>query len=559
MIPRLGSIYCVRNEAMHSTTPYKSNNDVISVGLNRSFAFSYVRFSIKRQSKGDSQLRQIERSRQYALENGLNLQESSYEDLGISAFDKFNATKGALKAFIDAVESGCITSGSYLLVENLDRLSRSDAIDAVSLLGRLISLGIRVVTLIDGKVLDEESIKDPMVLMFAVLIFIRAHEESATKFYRGAKFHARNREKRNSFCFGQGPGWLKPTLKKDGWEPIFEKVESIVKVFELTAKGYGTTAIAKIANKEKWPIPGKADSWHKTLPNKLVHNRRVLGEFEPQVKEGKKRRSTGERWENYYPTVVSMELFNAANAAVSRRRLMPKRRDDGYHNIFQGLLCCGHCGATFSRKSKGGGKNSVGYAIYMCADKDRGMTQCPSWNARILEDSLIPPLLTLVAADILQGSAKRAANDVLEIERMVLAQAKAALNNLIDSIEQIGSSDAIANRIRTLELSVEKRKDTIGELLAQANDPVSHFWTEDIEAAIIDALSAVRDLTADLTGEREALRQSFIRTIKRLFVWPQSHATVELHNCDEVIFLPLSEDVPCYKVPHNSTSINQKM
>lgn len=51
----------------------------------RPLAYSYVRFSTKRQAGGDSQQRQIERSRQYAAEHNLDLQELSYEDLGVSA------------------------------------------------------------------------------------------------------------------------------------------------------------------------------------------------------------------------------------------------------------------------------------------------------------------------------------------------------------------------------------------------------------------------------------------------------------------------------------------
>lgn len=108
-------------------------------------AYSYIRFSTKRQARGDSLQRQLDRSRGYAAEFDLDLQEASFEDLGVSAFDRSNVTKGALAAFIQAVESGAIQRGSFLLVENLDRLSRSDCLDAMSLLGKLVNLGIRVV------------------------------------------------------------------------------------------------------------------------------------------------------------------------------------------------------------------------------------------------------------------------------------------------------------------------------------------------------------------------------------------------------------------------------
>ncbi|KGS55599.1 hypothetical protein X961_245 [Burkholderia pseudomallei MSHR5613] len=507
-------------------------------------AYSYVRFSTKRQGKGDSLMRQLDKSREYASEYGLDLQEKSFEDLGVSAFDRSNVTKGALAAFIKAVEAGAIERGSFLLVENLDRLSRADVLDAMNLLSTLVKLGIRVVTLVDRRILDEESVREPMNLMYAVLIFVRANEESATKADRVKKAHKRKRDNRSTFAFGQGPGWLRPKSDRTGWEVIPERAESVRRVFEHTAKGYGATAIARIANAEGWPVPGAAPDWHKTLPNKLIHNRRVLGEFEPQVKEGKQRRPTGELWQTYYPAIISEELFNAANAACERRRLLPKRRDNGYHNVFQGMLRCGHCGATLSRKSKTGPRNGVGYALYVCADRDRGLTKCPNWNARELEDALIPPLMEFVAADVLEGTVKQQARAALEIERTELGRERKALENLVGTIERIGTSETISARILALEVSIEARRRRITQLAAQANDPVASVWSEDVELAIGKALRAVRDTTLEMAGEREALHQSLLRVVNQISVWPKTHAAVKLHHDNAQVMLPLSEQTP---------------
>lgn len=105
-------------------------------------AFSYVRFSHGRQKYGDSLRRQLALSQEYADEHGLQLQELSYRDLGLSAFRGANIERGALAAFIKAVEDGSIRRGSYLLVENFDRLSRAEVHIALQLLLRLVSAGI---------------------------------------------------------------------------------------------------------------------------------------------------------------------------------------------------------------------------------------------------------------------------------------------------------------------------------------------------------------------------------------------------------------------------------
>ncbi len=513
-------------------------------------AYSYIRFSTKRQGKGDSLVRQLNKSREYAAANNLDLQEATFEDLGVSAFDRSNVTRGALAAFITAVESGAIERGSSLLVESLDRLSRSDLMDAMGLLSRLVKLGVRVVTVVDGRVLDEVTVKEPMNVMYAVLIFIRANEESETKAERVQEAHKRKRDNRSTFAFGQGPGWLCPNESKTGWEPVAELAESVRKVFDYAAKGYGATAIARIANKEGWPVPARAKDWHKTLPIKLVHNRRVLGEFEPQTKAGKRRVPTGELWENYYPAIVSRELFDQANAAVERRRVLPKRRDHGYHNVFQGMLKCGHCGATLARKSKTGKQNSPGYALYVCADRDRGVTKCPNWNARDLEGALIPPLIQYVASELLEGTVRKEARSALESEHDALTQDRKIADKLLATLERMGGSPMVETRLKALEHAIGQRIRRVADLSVRVADPMVSVWEEDVDQAILDALRAVRDITSELTGEREALHQSLLRVVKELRVWPRSHALIQLHGDDGTLMLPLSSNLPALVAAH---------
>src|SRR5262245_56281350 len=88
----------------------------------RTKAYSYLRFSTPEQMKGDSQRRQLEAARGYALEKGLELDEElTFHDLGVSAFKGANATTGKLAAFLRAVQDGFVEPGSYLLVQDFDR------------------------------------------------------------------------------------------------------------------------------------------------------------------------------------------------------------------------------------------------------------------------------------------------------------------------------------------------------------------------------------------------------------------------------------------------------
>jgi len=115
-------------------------------------AFSYLRFSTPEQSWGDSHRRQSEAARRYAFRHELELDEEiTFEDTGVSAFDGQNVRTGQLADFLQAVECGLVPKGSFLLVENLDRLSRQSPWDAMETLRQVLNLGIVLVTLSDER------------------------------------------------------------------------------------------------------------------------------------------------------------------------------------------------------------------------------------------------------------------------------------------------------------------------------------------------------------------------------------------------------------------------
>ena len=109
-------------------------------------AYSYIRFSTPEQQKGDSLRRQLELSQAYAAKHGLILDESlNLRDLGISAFKGKNVERGALGAFIQAIDLGLVKKGSFLLVESLDRISRNTVLDALNVFTTIINKGVTIV------------------------------------------------------------------------------------------------------------------------------------------------------------------------------------------------------------------------------------------------------------------------------------------------------------------------------------------------------------------------------------------------------------------------------
>jgi hypothetical protein len=109
-------------------------------------AYSYVRFSTKGQGEGDSLRRQVEESRKYAASQGWTLDES-LRDLGKSAFKGVHRKTGALAAFLKLCDEGKIETGSWLIVEAIDRLSREQVSTALTQFLKIVSAGVGIVTL----------------------------------------------------------------------------------------------------------------------------------------------------------------------------------------------------------------------------------------------------------------------------------------------------------------------------------------------------------------------------------------------------------------------------
>ena len=114
-------------------------------------AYSYSRFSHPEQAKGGSLGRQLERAKAYAETHGLELDnELTFLDIGVSAYRGANVETGRLGEFLSAVKEGLIERDSFLLIENLDRLSRNKPRKAIRLLEEICEAGITVVTTADG-------------------------------------------------------------------------------------------------------------------------------------------------------------------------------------------------------------------------------------------------------------------------------------------------------------------------------------------------------------------------------------------------------------------------
>jgi DNA invertase Pin-like site-specific DNA recombinase len=410
-------------------------------------AYSYIRFSSAQQSIGDSLRRQVELTESYCAEHGLTLVRDSaylYRDLGVSAFRGKNSETGALSEFIAAVNSGIVPQGSYLIIENFDRLSRAEISVALPIFLSIINAGILVVTLSDGRLWTKDSVADPNNLAIAVSSMLRAHDESKRRSELVAAAWGQKKKRAadgtaTTILTTESPRWLKANADRTGFEVIPELAESVRRVFAMRINGASAGAICVRANHERWLIPGNgpvgavrdsraefADQqqtfvkWHLSLVNRILKNRAVLGEYQPHRidEDTGDRVADGEPVQGYYPPIIDETTFLRAQSTSLRRGSRPGRRDPEARNWLYGLVKCGACGNSLMRKTKSGTKQP--YSRHYCISRVRGETKCESVNSDQLETlvgyaaaSWLPDLSTV--DPVLEMLRARA--DLLEVER----------------------------------------------------------------------------------------------------------------------------------------------
>ena len=339
-------------------------------------AYSYIRFSSIGQQAGDSFRRQLDLSEQYVKEHGLKLNTSlNMHDLGVSAFDGSNLEKGALGAFVEAVRTGRVEQGSFLLVESLDRISRAQVLTALQLFISILNAGIVIVTLADSQTYSATSVRDnPYQLLISIVVMARAHEESLTKSKRISAAWAKKRENASSNVLTKTcPNWLQST--ESGFVEIPEHVAIVQRIFSMKANGMGKLTISKCFNLEGVPLisrrktSGLNTSWHQNTIAQILRSRSVLGELQPHSGRGDDRRPVGDPIPGYYPRIVNDELWALSRPNENKSR--SGRNASQMVSIFRGLLRCAHCGGTVT--TLGHSRNGVFRRQIGCYDHQRGV------------------------------------------------------------------------------------------------------------------------------------------------------------------------------------------
>lgn len=460
-------------------------------------------------------------ARTYAEQHGLTLDESlSLRDEGLSAYHQAHVRRGALGAFLRAVEEGLVPKGSTLIVEGLDRLSRAEPIEAQAQLTQIINAGISVVTASDGKEYSRRTLKaNPMDMIFSLLVMIRAHEESDTKSRRVRKqIHARierwlDGSQRGIIRQGRDPRWVREKPDKSGFDLVPEYAEGVRFIVNKYIAGWGAVRITEAMNKEK--LSAGTEQMSRGTVYRIIRNPALIGENRLEV-DGK-----AYVLPDYYPAAIPLAKWHELQLRVRDRE--SSGRKGPVPAIITGIRTtyCGYCGSimvaqsTLSKMRADGSLPSYARRI-MCASASqwRNCSVMNSANIGLVEKAVVEycgdalNLSALLDDQVVQHDSHTRLNTALSRHAEVVAAITRMTDQFLTMDKVPGAFtqrvNDLENESLVLQREIEDARSDIDALRSKGSSDLMQQWAELKKAA--------DDLDADARLQvRELIRQTFRR------------------------------------------------
>jgi hypothetical protein len=323
-------------------------------------AFSYARCSTPKQQNehsGKSIDRQIADAQKYAELKGYALSSENIIAEIMSSYGGRNiGEEGALGAFVERAKDGKL-SGSVLILEDLDRFSRTNPTVATQVFLELVNQGVTIVTLGEPpKEYNKEILNGQggmSDLITTVLEFFRSNGESRRKRgYATKKWSKRRERAAEGTAFKmKHPGWVRfiQTEKKEAYGhyvEIKERADVLRRIYSMFLDGKSIYNICKILNKtdETGVKTFSGRGWSNGLVKHYLKTRAVLGEYQPNKIIAGKRIAEGDAIKNFFPKIIEQDQFDRVQA---RWKTVPTRNGrppvDESTEILFGLIRCPYC------------------------------------------------------------------------------------------------------------------------------------------------------------------------------------------------------------------------
>jgi DNA invertase Pin-like site-specific DNA recombinase len=468
-------------------------------------AVSYSRFSDPHQAKGDSEARQARDFAAFCDRHKLTPSPKVFVDRGRSGYHDEHRKKGRLGVLIAAAKKGDFEPGTVIVVEAWDRLGRLRPDRQVNLLQELLETGVGIGVCRLGDIFTEEDFGTGKWSMLSMFIQL-AYQESKQKAerVRSARGRRRAEVREGKALFGpQRPAWV--DLRDERFVLIPDRAAVVRRIFEMSAAGYGSTAIVKRFHKEEVPAFGPSGVWSRQYVNLILKDRRAVGDFQMYSLDAKTGRDVaeGDPVAGYFPAAVTESEWSAARAGAESRRV--RRGRVGEHiNLFSHLLYDAEGGGSYvcvtktdKRKTKGGRRR-----VLQNTESTNGRTGCRSFPYPIFERAILSGLSEVDPAAVL-GKAKGPDEvAVLTGQRDQLRKDVAAIEAELDAH---GESQALYRRLRSKEAALAEVAEKLAEAKQKKAHPLTAAWGE--AKNLLDLLDSAPDPTDARLRLRSALRQ----------------------------------------------------
>jgi len=410
---------------------------------NQKFCFSYIRFSSAGQKDGSSVERQSPIAQRVANEKGWTLRtDLNAQDLGVSAF-KGNNIK-TLEGMIKAAKDGKIPAGSVMILEAVDRLTRTELDAAYDLFRDILKSGVEIYVDRGSRHFTKDSLKNPMDLLIAIMELHAANEYSSKLSQRVSAAYKSKSEKilkGEKVKINHLPSWINDDFTLNG------KAKIVAGIVESYLNGKGPGKITQDLNISDVPTLTGRGTWSQAVVYRLLSNRQLIGEYE----------INGETIKGYFPSVVSEETFFKVQSKLNDNKgkhSMEVRDGEHVANIFSGIAYCS-CGQKIKVTSGKNGRYLTCYGVVKGLGCKVGMSKYTP-----LEESF-RTLLMFQIEQLISDDSGETVNSHIQILNGQLVEIKKQITTFETAVENaILNNDSNILKIAERKLTALRTEET---------------------------------------------------------------------------------------------------
>lgn len=418
-------------------------------------AISYQRFSATHQGNGSTLERQNELIDTWMANHpDILLSDISQVDKGKSAF-KGEHLKGGLGHILDAISSGHISEGDYLLIERLDRLSRLVMSEMLPLLTKIINAGVVIVTLHDGAEYSKERINTDTSCMYILIGQIQSahsYSEALSKRVSAANETKRENAKKGKplKLGGQATYWLDKNGKLKPRE-----ADIVRELIDMYINNHGQRAFHA-----KYP---ELRNIHSGTFLRWFKNPALMGCWKTNSKNPN---VINEMIDNVFEPLITKDLFYKLQSCIQRRS-KTKPKESVKHNL-AGLVICSNCGKNFNFRTKHykGEKILYGNCSTYLKKGHLYCTMNTTWPYEMLQ--IIFDVTVKNFSHLIKPPSKAINGSRIEELSGKYKHNNSALKTIIDLIVDNPSSEDLKNKLKELE----EIRLTLQEEIAQENSKI---------------------------------------------------------------------------------------